>query len=77
MTRLKVLLEELRALNEELENKEHDVEQFIKDLLGGNIYECERKLKEAETVIVKLTTKEKEIDGAINDFEKEVKNGLP
>jgi predicted transcriptional regulator len=52
------------------------VEQFIKDLLGGSQYECERKLKEAEALLEKLTKKMMELNNGMNDFEMEIKKGI-
>jgi len=57
MGKLDGLKEELKKLNEDITLKEMQVEKFIKDLLGGNMYECERKLKEAEALVDKLENK--------------------
>lgn len=52
------------------------MEMFIKDLLGGNLYECERKLKEAEVVADKMSKRIIELNNGMNDFEIDVKKGL-
>jgi len=63
-------------LGDEILKKESQVEGFIKDLLGGSMYECERKLKEAEAFIDKMQKKIIELNNGMNDFEIDVKKGL-
>lgn len=63
-------------MTDEVSTKETQVEQFIKDLLGGNIYECERKLKEVETAIEKINKRIIELNNGMNDFDIEIKKGM-
>jgi hypothetical protein len=64
------------SIDSSLKEKEAEVEQFVKDLLGGNLYECERKLKDAEASIDKMAKKIIELNNNMNDFDIDVKNGL-
>jgi len=66
----------LKELNEQIQAKESQVEAFIKDLLGGSLYECERKLKEADAYMEKMSKKIIELNNGMNDFEIDVKKGL-
>ena len=52
------------------------MESFIKDILGGSLYECERKLKEADASLDKVQKKIIELNNGMNDFEIDVKKGL-
>jgi len=66
----------LKELNDQIQGKELEVEAFIKDILGGSLYECERKLKEADAYLDKVQKKIIELNNGMNDFEIEVKKGL-
>ena len=76
MNRIKELKDELKDLTDMIALTEHEVSEFIKDLLGGTLYECERKLKEAENFIDKLAKKGIELNNGLNDFEMDVKKGI-
>lgn len=65
-----------KDLLDEIASYEQQVEQFIKDVLGGSQYECERKLKEAEALLEKLNKKIMELNNGMNDFEMDVKKGV-
>lgn len=74
--KLKDLNDDLRKINDELTTKEVQIDEFIKDLVGGSLYECERKLKDAEANIEKMAKKIIENNNGLNDLEIDVKNGM-
>jgi len=45
-------------------------------LLGGSLFDCERKFKEAESLVEKLSRKIIELSNGMNDFEIDIKKGL-
>ena len=54
--KLKELQEDLRQCNDDLMTKEVQIEEFVKDLVGGSLFELERKLKDAEATVDKMAT---------------------
>ena len=48
MNKLKKIQDLQKALGEQISLKEVVIEQFISDILGGSMFDCERKFKEAE-----------------------------
>jgi hypothetical protein len=67
---------DLSEYGEDLNFKASEVEKFIKDLLGGSLYECERRLNEANDLLAKLLKRDIELNNGINDFEQEMKQAL-
>ncbi len=76
MNKLKKIQDSLRALGEQISIKELSIEQFLGDLLGGSLFDCERKFKEAEQQVEKIAKKIIEVNNGMNDFEIDIKKGL-
>lgn len=76
INKLKELNEDLKQINDELTTKEVQIDEFIKDLVGGSLYECERKLKDAEANIDKMAKKIIEMNNGVNDLDIDIKNGM-
>ena len=76
LNKLKELNEDLKQINDELTTKEVQIDEFIKDLVGGSLYECERKLKDAEANIDKMAKKIIEMNNGVNDLDIDIKNGM-
>ena len=72
MSAIKRMEIELNAFADELASKANLVEQFMKDLLGGSLYECERRLNEALDLVQKLLKRDAELNNGINEFEQHI-----
>jgi len=70
---LQLLNEGLSSLQDEIQEKERGVEEFVKDCIGGSLYEYERKMKEAEAMVDKLGRRILELNNGLNDFDMEVR----
>lgn len=73
---LKKILDFQRALADQISLKEAVIQQFITDLLGGAMLECEKKFKESEQFVERISKRIVEISNELNDFEVELKKGL-
>lgn len=48
----------------------------MSDLLGGSLFDCEKKFKEAEQYVDRISKKIIEINNGLNDFDIDIKKGL-
>ena len=76
MTKLRQLQDQMKNLSDLVTMKELQIEQFINEVMGGSLFECERKFKEAELLVEKLAKKIIEVNNSMNDFDIDVKKGL-
>eukprot|EP00347_Sterkiella_histriomuscorum_P003315 403364755 len=76
MNSLKKIQDLQKALVDQISLKEAVIEQFISDILGGSMFDCERKFKEAEQLVDRISKRIIEINNDVNDFEIDIKKGL-